>query len=400
MRQAENIDTMFALTHGRILTPSQEIPDGTVLVRKGRIAALGKASDLSVPSASVEIDCRGKIVVPGFIDLHVHGGGGFDFCDAEGWTGAARYHALHGTTSILPTICPVGRAQIEATLVRLAAGYPRSCEGPLPNLLGLNLEGPFLNPNQAGALGPDALALPGPGDVRFFQDATGGRIRLMTIAPEIDGGMMGVREMLDAGIVPALGHSEASFEEAQSAFSAGLRHVTHLFNAMRGFHHRSPGCAVAALVDPRITVEVIADGHHLHDGTLRMICRLKGAEGMVLVSDAVPLSGREEGPFHMGGQSVIVRQGSAVNEAGNLSGSLITLSDALRHLVRKAGVPLCEVLPMMTLTPARILGISDVKGRIEPGGNADLVVLSESLDVEKVWIGGVEVARRKEGNTG
>jgi len=288
MRQAENADTILALTHGRILTPSREIPDGTLLVQKGRIAALGEASDLTVPSSSVEIDCGGKILVPGFIDLHLHGGGGFDFCESDGLTGAARYHALHGTTSLLPTIGPVERSELEEILARLAAGYPRDREGALPRLLGLNVEGPFLNPEKAGALGIDALSRPEPGDVKAFQDAGAGKIRLMTIAPEINGGMRGVREILDAGIVPALGHSEATFEEAVEAFSAGLRHVTHLFNAMRGFHHRRPGCAVAALVDPRVTVEVIADGHHLHDGTLKMIYRLKGAEGMALISDAVP----------------------------------------------------------------------------------------------------------------
>ncbi len=395
MTQTKNEENTLALTHGRIVTPLQEILDGTLLVENGKISALGESVDLPVPSGAAEIDCRGKIIAPGFIDLHVHGGGGFDFNDAGGWTGAARYHALHGTTSLLPTIRPLRQSELGVALARLAAGYPETLEGPLPCLLGLNLEGPYLNPQRAGALGTDTLVLPEAGAVQALQEAAGGRIRLMTIAPEIEGAMTAIGEALDAGILPVLGHSEASFEEAQAAFDAGVRHVTHLFNAMGGFHHRSPGCAVAALVDPRITVEVIIDGHHLHDGTVRMIYQLKGAEGMAPVSDAIPLSGKADGDFSMGGERITVRQGRAVNETGKLSGSLTTLADTLCHLVEKVEVPLREAISMMTLTPARILGLSEKKGQLIPGGDADLLVLSETLQVDKVFIGGVEVAQRR-----
>ncbi|NOY53991.1 MAG: N-acetylglucosamine-6-phosphate deacetylase [Deltaproteobacteria bacterium] len=395
MGRIEKAEKTLVLTHGKILTPLDVIPDGALLVEKGKIAALGEAANLPVPPGATRIDCTGKIMVPGFVDLHVHGGGGFDFNDAGGWTGAARYHALHGTTSLLPTVRPLPLPELEETLACLASGYPGTGDGPLPYLPGFNLEGPYLNPQRAGALGKDGLAKPRPGAVRALQEAASGRIRLMTIAPEIQGGMKAVSEILDAGILPVLGHSGASFEEAQAAFDAGVRHVTHLFNAMTGFHHRNPGCAVAALLDPGVTVEVIADGRHLHEATLRMIHRLKGAGGMIGVSDAVPLSGKGEGSFRMGGEEVTIRQGAAVNASGNLAGSRITLADAFRHLVEKIGIPLAEALSMMTLAPARLLGLSEGKGELLPGGDADVVVLSGTLEVERVLIGGVEVERRR-----
>jgi len=393
MGRTEKEEKTLVLTHGRILTPSEVIADGILVIKDGRIAALAESTDAVLPPGSCEIDCRGKILVPGLIDLHVHGGGGFDFNDPAALTGAARYHALHGTTTLLPTICPRPLPELEEILARLSAGYPELGEGALPRLLGLNLEGPWINPEKAGALGKMGVAKPRSGVVRTLQEAAAGKIRLMTVAPELEGVMTVLPELLDAGILPVLGHSGASYEEAQAAFDAGIRHVTHLFNAMTAFHHRRPGCAAAALLDPRVTVEVIADGRHLHGGTLRMIDRLKGVAGMVPVSDAVPLSGKGDGSFRMGGETVRLRKGAAVNDSGRLAGSLITLADALVHLVEKIGLPLGEALSMMTLTPARILGLPRGKGELLPGGDADVIVLSEALEVERVLIGGVEVDR-------
>jgi N-acetylglucosamine-6-phosphate deacetylase len=394
MKQSD-ADTILAFIHGRIYTPETELTDGTLLVQGGKILSLGNSSDLDIPASAEQVDCREKIVVPGFIDLHVHGGGGFDFNDAGELTGAARYHALHGTTSLLPTICPQEKDNLKETLSLLAQGYPRVKEGPFPKILGLHLEGPFLNPKCRGAFHSDDLILPGPGEIQEFQNLAAGTIRLMTFAPEIEGGADQIPDMIDAGIIPALGHSAATFEEAQAAFSAGVRHVTHLFNAMQRFHHREPGCAAAALLDPIVTVEVIADGHHLHDATLKMVHRLKGPERMVLVSDAVSLSGKEGGECRLGGEQITVREGCAVNEAGCLSGSLITLSDAVKHLVEKVKIPLPEALRMVTLTPARLLGISEMKGTFQSGSDADILVLSSSLAVEKVFIGGQEIAGRR-----
>lgn len=390
MEEDKNI--LRAFIHGKILTPESEIEDGSLLTRGPFILAVGRSTEVPVPEGACVVDCTDKIVVPGFIDLHVHGGGGFDFRDEEALAGAARYHASHGTTSLLPTLCPDTLPRLEKQLSLLGKRYPSTGKGPLPEILGLHLEGPFLNPRRRGVFDPGFFAAPQPGMVRSLFEASGGTLRLMTLAPEIPGGMEAVEEITEAGIIASLGHSDATYEQSLRAFSLGVRHTAHLWNAMRGFHHREPGCAMAALLHPGISVEVIVDGHHLHEMTLQLIRRLKGAERMVLVSDAVPLSGLDQGSVLLGGRRVTVREGRAVDEEGNLAGSLLTMGGALKKAVQWARIPLKYAVRMATLNPARLLGVSQHKGRFFTGGDADLVILSEFIEVEAVYIGGTRVS--------
>jgi N-acetylglucosamine-6-phosphate deacetylase len=391
-----NPDTFRAFIRGRIFTPEIEIPDGTLVTRGSSILGLGKTGEITFPAGTELVDCTGKIIVPGFIDLHVHGGGGFDFSDERGLLGAARFHASRGTTCLVPTLCPGSIPRMKGQLNLLGNGYPSEQKSGLPEILGLHMEGPFLNPGNRGTFDPDRLIPPRSGLVKELHDASEGKLCMMSLAPELAGSMDVVREIRDLGMIPALGHSDATYDEAQNAFSAGVCHVTHLWNAMRGFHHREPGCSMAALFDPDVSVELIVDGHHLHDATIKMIHRLKGPERMILVSDASPLAGKMKGSFIFGGQQVMVQNGRAVNNEGNLAGSLVTMGDALRKAVKWAHIHFRFAIRMATLNPARLLGVSNRKGRLFEGGDADMVVLNNSLEVESVYIGGIEVHQDEE----
>lgn len=390
-------DALLAFTRGRIFTPEMEIVEGTLVTSGSEIRSIGKSSETEVPSGAEVVDCSGKILAPGFVDLHLHGGGGNDFSNQEGLVATARFHASCGTTSMVPTLGPDRIPGLKHQLSLLGQGYPKASEGPLPEILGLYLEGPFLSPGQGGAFDVDVLALPQEGLIDELAEASNRTLRMMALAPELPGGTELVREVRDKGIIPCLGHTNASYDQALLAISEGVRHTTHLFNAMSGFHHREPGAAMAALLHPDVSVEVIVDGHHLHPATVQMVYRIKGAERMILVSDAVPLSGSKGGSFRFGGQEVEIRDGAAVNQEGHLAGSLLTLAEAVRMAVEWAGIPLMQALRMATLNPACLVQVENRKGRLFEGGDADLVVLSESLEIEAVYIGGRHV--RMSGST-
>ncbi len=407
--------TRRAFIHGRIITPEIEVTDGTLVIEGGQILSLGKAHKVQIPDGADVVDCSGKVLAPGFIDLHLHGGGGHDFSDEQGLVGAARFHATCGTTSILPTLCTDTLPNLKKQLSLLGKGYPATEqgplpalslvpprrwdkngyrateEGPLPEILGIHLEGPFLNAKRKGCFDPDSFLPYQPGMVNDLSEASKGTLRLMTLAPEIAGGMELIREVRDTGVIPCLGHSDATYEQTVEAVSAGLRHAVHLFNAVRGFHHREPGGAMAALLHPEVSVEMIVDGYHLHKAAVEMIYRLKGEDKVILVSDAVPLAGHHDGTFMLGGKSVRVEEGRAVNDEGSLAGSLLTMAGALQKAVQWAGIPLRDALRMASLNPARLLGLSNKKGRLFSGGDADFVILSESLEVQEVYIGGIPV---------
>ena len=376
-----------AFTEVTLVAPEREIADGVLVVEDDAIRAAGPRSEIEIPRGCREERLPGKIIVPGFIDLHLHGGGGKDFSQRDQIEEAVGYHARRGTTAMLLTVEPATAADLKERLALLGRCCGPSAAGLLPEVLGVHLEGPFLNRKQCGALDPRHLVDPDPVLFEALVDASAETVRMMTLAPELPGSGDLVRAAGDAGVVSALGHSDATFEEAQEAFASGVTHVTHLFNAMRGVHHRDPGCGVAAILDPRVTVELIVDGWHLHDGMIEMARRLKGAAGIILVSDAVPLAGAGKGSFSMGGQRVQVREGRAVNESGNLAGSLLNMAEAVKRSVATGQISLKEAVGMATLNPAQRLGLADRKGRLATGADADFLVLNDALDVERVYIG-------------
>ncbi len=380
-----------AFTHVRVITPETEIPDGTVLVAEGRILHAG----VGAPPDSVSAwDLRGLTVAPGFIDLHVHGGGGFSLAegDPEQIREYARWAAAGGVTGFLVTLLPDERRR----LVEYVESAANACDGEIGGArpLGINLEGPFLNALRCGALDPDVLRPADVAELREYLLAARGLLRIMTIAPELPGAAA-IAEAVGAGVAVALGHSDATYDEAMRAFSLGVGHVTHCFNAMRPFHQREPGCLGAALNAHDVTAELIADGVHVHPAAMEMLLRLKGVEKTVLITDAIAVAGIGDGEFELQGARVEVKDGVARRADGRLGGSTATMDAMVRNAARWLAVSEAEAIRMATLNPASVIGVADRKGRIAPGYDADLVVLSPELNVEMTFIAGEMVYERQ-----
>jgi N-acetylglucosamine-6-phosphate deacetylase len=382
----------LALTHARIVTPEEEIEEGTVVLAGGRIIQAGANPP---PPQTDALDLRGLIVAPGFIDLHVHGGGGFSLAsdDPEQTRSFARWAVGTGVTSFLVT--PIGRDR-DDLLRQIRAARPLMKgvrEGARP--LGFHFEGPFLSPERLGAFRTEWLSEPSVEEFRAYLEAAGGHLRLISLAPELAGAEAVIAEAVAAGVVVGLAHSDATYEEAQRAFSLGVRHVTHCYNGMRLFHHRDPGCLAAALNSRDVTVELIADGVHVHPGAMELLLRAKGPERTVLVTDAIPLAGLADGSFDLGGEKVWVEDGVARRADGALAGSAFTMDRMVANAARWLPVGLPGAIRMATLNPALVIGVAGRKGRVAPGFDADLVVLAHDLEVEMTFIGGEQVYRRR-----
>jgi len=356
---------------------------GAVLIRGGRIEAAGPA--VSAAGAHV-VDLPGLTLVPGFIDLHVHGGGGFSLAtDREDEIRSfARWAPSHGVTGFLAGV--VARSPEEAAPAIATVQSARPTEGA--ELLGVNLEGPFVNPARRGALPETWASAPQAGLFQVLLEAGGESLRLMTVAPEVSGALDIIRRGVDAGVRMSVGHTDAGYEEALAGFRAGATHVTHLFNAMRPFHQRDPGAGGAALDSPAVTVEVIADGVHLHPATVRMIFKMFGPGRVALITDGVPPAGLGGGVFRLGGQEARLEGGRVTLPDGTIAGSAATMDEVVANAVRWGGVSLADAARMASTVPAAVAGAGERKGRIAPGYDADIVALSEDLRVEAVWAGG------------
>jgi N-acetylglucosamine-6-phosphate deacetylase len=360
---------------GRLVVDDGVEP-GRIVVEDGRIAAVE-------PDASAR---DGPFVAPGFVDLHVHGWGGHDAMGEEGaLDGMARALLRRGVTSFLPTAVSAPLASLAAFADRVRrwmAAPPADAAQPL----GLNLEGPFLASVRRGA--HDATALRAPADVAAREiDVLVDGLRVMTVAPELPGAIELIGRLAADGVATSLGHSDASYEQAMTGYAAGAVSTTHLFNAMSGVDHRSPGLAVAALTDDRVHVELIADGHHVHRAVWPIVFRAKPSDRVLLVSDAVHLAGTDEIRGRLGGVDVEVR-GDRCMIAGEdrLAGSLIALDSAVRNLVA-SGVALPRAVAAASRDPAALAGATD-RGRIAVGLRADLVELDDRLGVRRVMLAG------------
>jgi N-acetylglucosamine-6-phosphate deacetylase len=326
--------------------------------------------------------------VPGYVDLHSHGGGGASFTtgDPAEARRAIAAHAAHGTTAMIASLVTLDVAELEET-VRGLVPLVRADE-----LLGLHLEGPWLSHVHCGAHDPALLRDPGPADLDRLLAAGEGTIRMVTLAPELDGGLAAVERLTAAGVIAALGHSDATYAVAKQALDAGVRVGTHLFNAMRPLHHREPGPILALLEDSRAVVELVADGTHLRKEIVAWASRT-AAGGFVLITDAMAAAGASDGDYRLGSLDVQVREGVArLARSGSIAGSTLTMDRAVRFAVREAGVPFEDAVRAATATPARVLGRHDL-GAIEAGRRADLVLLDAGLEVSRVMLRGVWRAR-------
>jgi N-acetylglucosamine-6-phosphate deacetylase len=369
---------------GRVVTAEGVLEDAVVRVRDGKVADVSPVGAADSAPADETIDTAW--IVPGFIDLHVHGGGGgaFDAGDPDTTRSIIDFHRRQGTTTMLASLVTASVADTRARVAALGS-FVHSGE-----LAGVHLEGPYLSTARCGAQNPAHLRNP---DSTEIADLIGlDAVRTVTMAPELPGALPAIAQWRAHGVAVAIGHTDATYEQTLAAIDAGATLATHLGNAMRPIHHRDPGPIVALLASPNVTCEVVADGVHLHDGMLRHAIQAAGPYRVALVTDAMAAAGMSDGAYELGGQDVAVRDGVArLASSGAIAGSTLTMLEAVRHTVR-SGVSIVDAVTMASLTPARALGIEGTVGAIAPGLRADLVLLDENLTVTSVLRAGKPVS--------
>ena len=389
---------------GEVFAHDRVIQGGCVLTRDGLIAAVGTRSEITVPSDAEVLDAIGLRVVPGLIDLHLHGALGQDAATGDiGLISEAL--AKQGVTTFLATVAPTQYNDLIDALQHL--GQKAECRDQVAQpshrhrgraclsgarMAGIYLEGPYISPDRAGVLSADFFRRPRIAEAAELLRAGRGAVRVITVAPELDGAQELIAWLSTQRVVPSVGHSEASLGQVDEAIRRGLRHATHVFNAMPQFHHRDPGVVGAVLTRPEIVAEVIADGHHLHPITLDIVVRLKGPDRVCLVSDLTPLAGLPPGVYTWLGQRVAIGGGAARLENGTLAGSITPLNQALRYLIEATGLPLEIALRTATSTPARVLALNT--GAIEVGRDADIVALDPKFEAQLTMVRGRVVNRK------
>ncbi|MFC0328589.1 N-acetylglucosamine-6-phosphate deacetylase [Paenibacillus sepulcri] len=376
------------------LTGSDEPTPGNVLIRDGQITAVDRDTGPGGYKADVEIDGNGQLLIPGMIDVHIHGADGFDMMDGtiRSVEAVSEACARTGCTSFLATSVSSSLESLFGMISSVSRVKGRESGA---RIAGMHIEGPFLNVKRKGMQNEQFLRHPDLDEMKAILQNAGSLIRMVTLAPELPGGLEMVAFLKARGIIVSVAHSDATYEEAKQAFQSGASHVTHCFNGMRPIHHRDPGMIVAAFEENHVSVQAIVDDVHLHPAIVRMLYREKGADKMVLITDALQAMGMGDGTYLFGGHKVTVTQGVAKLEDGTLASSTVTMNMALAKTVR-AGIPLNDAVLMATETPANVLGLSR-KGRIAPGMDADLVLLNEQFKVLWTIIDGKIVYRRSKG---
>lgn len=388
-----SLERLAIKTH-RLITPLQDLRDTVVLVEGEKIVAVGRQGNIPVPDGVKVIDAGDKIMVPGFIDLHHHGAVGFDAAEgAEAVKRIGQYLVRTGTTGWLPTVW----LPTDDTLESLKAVVTAKEEGTGgADVIGLHLEGPFLAPK--GIPGFEAvderLRTPSIQEFMQFVEAAEGNLKLMGIAPELDGALELIREMRRVGVVPAVAHTKTTYEQFMRAVEAGARHATHTYNVMTGMHHRRPGVVGGVLTCDQVTGELIADGYHVSPVAMDILVRCKGFDKVALITDSVPLAGLPDGVYEMFGRTVVKKdgisrlEGSTSGMDGTMAGSEWPLNQDIYNLMDLVGVSLPNAIRMATLTPATIIGIEGYKGSIEPGKDADLVIIDDKMQIYLTMVKG------------
>ncbi|MCZ2258534.1 N-acetylglucosamine-6-phosphate deacetylase [Sporosarcina sp. G11-34] len=352
---------------------------GDVLLENGKIKEVGPTIN---KEADIRIDAtdKGWIVVPGFIDVHIHGASGFDVMDGtvEALNGLAHALPREGTTSFLATTMTQTEENIETALEN-ASHF--TADETQAEMIGIHLEGPFISPIRAGAQPIEHIVSPSVSLFKKWQTLSGNRIKLVTLAPEMDDGLAFIEEVTKEGVIASLGHSDATVELVGEAVAAGARHITHLYNQMSPFHHREPGVVGAALIEDDLSVEIIADLIHSHPKAVEVAYRQKKASGIILITDAMRAKGLAPGLYDLGGQDVVVTDEDARLEDGTLAGSILTMEDAAKNMKAVTDCTLSELVAMTSANAAKQLGLTN-KGKIEGGKDADLTIIDEAWTVQ------------------
>ena len=404
-RDQKAADTIL-LRAARIIGVDRVIESANVLIEHGRISRISETDSLTAPDATV-VDLHGLTLWPGFIDVHIHGAAGIDTMQssAEDLARVSQFLAGHGVTAWLPTLVPSSPAQYQHAIDAIAELMRAQHELAMPSasrrdetpaipanharVLGVHYEGPFVNVAQCGALHREHFRVfESIRDLETLPAITGnGAVHLMTLAPEIDGGIELIRELNQRRWVVSIGHTRADLDVLDRALQAGARHMTHFMNAMPALHHRSPGPVGWGLLNDAVTCDLIADGIHIDPMILKLILGCKTGDRVALISDAIAPAGLGDGEYQIWGETINVENGRTRNARGNIAGSVITMLDAVR-LMLSLGASQPDVAKMASLNPARLLGIDGECGSIEEGKRADLVGLDAEKNVRFVMIGG------------
>jgi N-acetylglucosamine-6-phosphate deacetylase len=381
------------LVGARVVLPESVLDPGEVLVEGEMITAVGSPGEdapatASRPDADM-LDLTGHWLVPGFVDMHVHGGGGASYTagDVDQALHVAAFHRAHGTTTTMASLVTASRDELLRSVSMLAGLVEDGV------LAGVHLEGPYLSRARCGAHDPDLLRAPDRAETDALLKAGRGTVRMVTLAPELDGGVELVRRLVDADVLAAVGHTDGTHRETLAALSAGASVATHLFNAMRSVHHREPGPVTALLEDSGVVVELINDGVHLHPGIVNLAFQAAGSSRVAFITDAMGAAGMPDGTYPLGPMTARVEGGIArLADGDSIAGSTLTLDRALRTAVRDNHLPITDAVRALTETPTRALGLADRVGSLTPGRRADAVVLDADLRVAGVlwrgrWVG-------------
>jgi N-acetylglucosamine-6-phosphate deacetylase len=389
---------MLAFTAERLLTPTDTIEHPLMLVEHGRIVEILTESSRDVPAPVSLSDFGDRLIAPGYVDLHIHGSAGYDVMDdrSEALPAIEQLLARHGVTSYFPTTVTAPMDTTLRALERLALAIERQEQENVDakiraRPLGIHLEGPFISHARRGVHPPRDLLAPTLALFERFWQAARGRIRMMTIAPELDGALEVIAEAARRGVCVSLGHSDADLATAERGIAAGATHATHTFNAMRPLDHRSPGILGAVLTDRRISADMIVDGVHLDPSIVKLSANAKGSEQTVLITDATAATGMPDGRYHLGSFEVAVH-GDMCTVDGKLAGSVLTMDRAVRNLARFAEWDLQHCVAAATRNPARVAHIEN-KGVLAVGSDADFVVMSSEGEVQRTFVGGLECSR-------
>ncbi|HJV16755.1 MAG TPA: N-acetylglucosamine-6-phosphate deacetylase [Bacillales bacterium] len=378
------IQNGMLLKNIQLYTEKQTIENGYIKIKNEKIIELGPMENLKDEEEFplVEIPSHYK-AIPGFIDVHIHGVDGADTMDATTDALDTMTTALprEGTTSFLATTMTQGQMEIEAAIQNTGQYINGQQSSGKAEILGLHLEGPFVNPSKAGAQPIQHMLDPDVNIFKKWNDLSNNHIKLVTLAPEQPGGLEMVQYLKTRGIIASIGHSDATYEQVLDAIDAGANHVTHLFNQMRGLHHREPGVVGAAFLRDELMAEIIVDGVHSRKEMVELAYKQKGKEGLILITDSMRAKCLKNGQYDLGGQTVTVSDGKAVLEDGTLAGSILRLAQGVKNIISYTDCSLVDAIEMASVNPAKQLNIYDQKGSITVGKDADIVILDDENEV-------------------